>query len=98
MDYFIVFGSIGILFLISLAVIFRLMYQMSNLTYELKLGKINCQKDLDRLEDRINQLASFNTNGYRKELEELQRLHDKLSKLVDDAEYDLKSTKKILND
>ena len=98
MDYFIVFGSIGILFLISLAIIFKLMYQMSNLTYELKLGKINCQKDLDRIEDRINQLDNRSNEGYRREIEELQRLHDKLSKLVDDKEMEIKSAKKLLND
>jgi peptidoglycan hydrolase CwlO-like protein len=98
MDYFIVFGSIGILFLISLAIIFKLMYQMSDLTYELKLGKINCQKDLDRLEDRINQLANRSNEGYRREIDELQRLHDKLSKLVDDKEMEIKSAKKLLND
>lgn len=98
MDYFIVFGSIGILFLISLAIIFKLMYQMSDLTYELKLGKINCQKDLDRLEDRINQLANRSNEGYRREIDELQRLHDKLSKLVNDKEMEIKSAKKLLND
>ena len=56
MDYFIVFGTIGILFLVSITIIFRLMYQMSDMKYELKLGKINCQKDLDRLEDSRNRL------------------------------------------
>ena len=71
---------------------------MSNLTYELKLGKINCQKDLDRLEDRINQLDNRSNEGYRREIEELQRLHDKLSKLVDDKEMEIKSAKKLLND
>ena len=44
MDLFIVFGTIGILFLVSITIIFRLMYQMSDMKYELKLGKINCQK------------------------------------------------------
>ena len=71
---------------------------MSNLTYELKLGKINCQKDLDRLEDRINQLDNRSNEGYRREIEELHRLHDKLSKLVDDKEMEIKSAKKLLND
>ena len=71
---------------------------MSDLTCELKLGKINCQKDLDRLEDRINQLANRSNEGYRREIDELQRLHDKLSKLVDDKEMEIKSAKKLLND
>ena len=98
MDYFIVFGSIGILFLISLAVIFRLMYQMSNLTYELKLGKINCQKDLDRLEDKINQIAMRDSAVYSKEIDKLEQLHQSLNKLVDVKEREAQQLRNQLND
>ena len=98
MDYFIVFGSIGILFLISLAIIFKLMYDMSNLNYELKLGKINCQKDLDRLEDRVNQLAKQDIENYKKEVEKLEKLHLSISKMVDERETEIRTTKKLLND
>lgn len=98
MDYFIVFGSIGVLFLISIAIILRLMYQMSDLNYELKLGKINCQKDLDRLEDRINQLANRDTETYRKEIQKLEKLHKSLSELIDIREAEIQKSKQILND
>jgi len=98
MDYFIVFGSIGILFLISVGIILRLIYQMSDMNYELKLSKMNCQKDLDRLEDRINQLANRDTDTYKKEIQKLEKLHKSLSELVDKRETEIKSVKQLLND
>ena len=98
MDYFIVFGSIGILFLISIGVILRLIYQMSDMNYELKLSKMNCQKDLDRLEDRINRLADRDNDTYKKEIEKLEKLHKSLSELVEKRETEIKSVKQILND
>lgn len=98
MDYFIVFGSIGILFLISIGVILRLIYQMSDMNYELKLSKMNCQKDLDRLEDRINQLAIRDTDTYKKEVQKLEKLHKSLSELIDKRETEIKSVKQIHND
>tara|TARA_R110000822_G_C15064391_1_gene467839 strand:+ start:139 stop:435 length:297 start_codon:yes stop_codon:yes gene_type:complete len=98
MDYFIVFGTIGLLFFISIAIIFKLMYQMSDLKYELKLGKINCQKDLDRLEDRINQITERDLNTYYKEVMKLEKLHTSLSKLVDDKVNQIQSIKTQLND
>jgi peptidoglycan hydrolase CwlO-like protein len=98
MDYFIVFGSIGILFLISIGIILRLIYQMSDMNYELKLSKMNCQKDLDRLEDRINQLANRDTDTYKKEIQKLEKLHKSLSELVDKRETEIKSVKQLLND
>lgn len=98
MDYFIVFGSIGILFLISVGVILRLIYQMSSMNYELKLAKVNCQKDLDRIEDRINQLVNRDNDTYKKEIEKLEKLHKSLSELVEKRETEIKSVKQILND
>ena len=98
MDYFIVFGSIGVLFLISLAIILRLIYQMSDMRYELKLAKVNCQKDLDRIEDRINQLVGKDVDTYKKEIEKLEKLHKSLSKLIDIRESEIHNSKKLLND
>jgi len=98
MDYFIVFGSILLLFLISLGIIFKLMYQLNDLNYELKLGKINCQKDLDRLEERVNQIASRDTESYRRELEKIEKLHRSISKMVDEREDEVRIAKKLLND
>lgn len=98
MDYFIVFGSIGVLFLISIGIILRLMYQMSDMNYELKLSRMNCQKDLDRLEDRINQLANRDNDTYKKEIQKLEKLHKSLSELVDVRENEIKSAKQLLKD
>ena len=98
MDYFIVFGSIGILFLISVSIILRLIYQMSDMKYELKIAKINCQKDLDRIEDRINQLANRDNDTYKREIQKLEKLHKSLSDLIDSKEKEIKSNKQILND
>ena len=98
MDYFIVFGSILLLFLISLGIIYRLMYQLNQLNYELKLGKINCQKDLDRLEDRIDQIINRDNETYKKEIEKLEKLHRSISKMVDEREDEIRITKKLLND
>lgn len=98
MDYFIVFFSIGVLFLISVGIILRLMYQMSDMNYELKLAKINCQKDLDRLEDRINQLVIKDTETYKKEIQKLEKLHKSLSDMIDNREIEIKSSKQLLKD
>jgi len=98
MDLFIVFGTIGILFLVSITIIFRLMYQMSDMKYELKLGKINCQKDLDRLEDKINQIAMRDSSVYSKEIDKLEQLHQSLNKLVDVKERETQQLRNQLND
>jgi len=98
MDYFIVFGSIGILFLIAIGIILRLIDQMSDINYELKLNRINCQKDLDRLEDRINQLANKDNDTYKKEIQKLEKLHKSLSELIDIREAEIQKSKQILND
>lgn len=98
MDLFIVFGTIGILFLVSITIIFRLMYQMSDMKYELKLGKINCQKDLDRLEDKINQIAMRDSSVYSKEIDKLEQLHQSLNKLVDVKEREAQQLRNQLND
>lgn len=98
MDYFIVFGTIGLLFIVSIGIILRLIYQMSDLKYELKLGKINCQKDLDRLEDKINQIVIKDSHTYSKEIEKLEKLHKSLTKLVDVRESEILSNRKTIND
>ena len=66
--------------------------------YELKIAKINCQKDLDRIEDRINQLTTRDADTYKREIEKLEKLHKSLSDLIDSKEKEIKSIKQILND
>ena len=74
------------------------MYQMSDMKYELKLGKINCQKDLDRLEDKINQIAIRDSVVYSKEIDKLEQLHQSLNKLVDSKERETQQLRNQLND
>jgi DNA helicase TIP49 (TBP-interacting protein) len=74
------------------------MYQMSDMKYELKLGKINCQKDLDRLEDKINQIAMRDSSVYSKEIDKLEQLHQSLNKLVDVKERETQQLRNQLND
>jgi predicted Holliday junction resolvase-like endonuclease len=100
MDYFIIFGSILTLVLTLTFIIFRLSSQISDLKYELKLGKINCQKDLDRLEERINQFfnQSNSDSKHSNDIEKLDKLIKNLNKLVDGKIDDIESAKKLLKD
>ena len=97
MEYFIIFGCILAVIASLTFVIFRLTSQMSDLRYELKLGKINCQKDLDRLEEKINRYSNqSNPNSeYSKEVEKLDKLIKQINKLVDTKIDEIESTKKI---
>ena len=83
MDYFLIFGIITILFIVVVIVILRMIYQTNELKYELKLAKVNCQKDLDRIEDKINQLANKDSSYYLNEVQKLDKLQKTLSKLID---------------
>ena len=97
MEYFIIFGSVLLLVLGLTFIIIRLHTKISDLTYELKLDKINYQKDLDRLEDRVNQFSnqSNDTNEYKKEIEKLSILIKDLNNIIDNRTND---SKKIIND
>jgi len=100
MSYFIIFGSILAVVLTLTFIIFRLNSQLSDLKYELKLGKINCQKDLDRLEERINQFfnQSNSNSKHSNDIDKLDKLIKNLNKLVDGKIDDIESAKKLLKD
>ena len=100
MEYFIIFGCILVVVASLTIVIIRLMSSLSDLKYELQLGKINCQKDLDRLEDKINRFSnqSSSESKHSKEIEKLDKLIKSLNKMVDGKINDIQSTKKILED
>ena len=100
MEYFIVFGSILAVVLSLGFIIIRLMSTLSDLKYELKLGKINCQKDLDRLEEKINRFSnqSSSESKYSKDIEKLDKLIKSLNKMVDGKIENIESTKKLLED
>jgi len=100
MEYFIIFGSILVVVLSLGYVIFKLMNSLSDLKYELKLGKIQCQKDLDRLEARINQISNQSSSDDRlsKDIEKLEKVINYLNNAVDDGAKSLEDAKKLLNE
>ena len=100
MEYFIIFGCILVVIASLTFVIIKLMSSLSDLKYELKLGKINCQKDLDRLEDKINRFSnqSSSQSQYSKDIEKLDKLIKSLNKMVDGKIDDIQSPKRILGD
>jgi biopolymer transport protein ExbD len=83
MDYLLIFSVIGIIFILGIFLIIRMMYQTNELKYELKLAKVNCQKDLDRIEDKINQLVHKDSSYYFNEIQKLEKLQNTLAKLID---------------
>jgi len=100
MEYFIIFSSILVIVLTLTFIIFRLNNRLSDLRYELKLGKIQCQKDLDRLEERINRFSNQSSSDSRfsKDVEKLEKVIKSLNKMVDGKLEDIESTKKIWED
>lgn len=83
MDYLLIFTILGILFIFGIFVIIRMMYETNELKYELKLAKVNCQRDLDRIEDKINQLVHKDSSYYFNEIQKLDKLQKTLTKLID---------------
>ena len=100
MEYFVIFGSILLVIASLTFIIFRLTTRISDLSYELKLGKINCQKDLERLEERINRFSNQSSpdSQYSKEIEKLDKIIKHLNRLVDTQIEDIETGKKILKD
>lgn len=98
-DYFhlIVFGCLLVLVITATTIIVRLANKVTELSYELKLGKINCQKDLDRLEDKINRFSNqsnLTESKYSKDIEKLDELVKTLNKTLDSK---INNTKNIDN-
>lgn len=83
MDYLLIFSIIGVLFIAAIIIIIRMLYQINELKYELKLANINSQKDLDRIEDKINQLANKDNAYHFNEVQKLDKLQKTLAKLID---------------
>ncbi len=85
-----------ILFLISLVIIVRLMYELNSIKYELEISKINCQKDLNRLEDRINEIGVRRDKYTEQEIEKLEKIQQSLVKIIQGKIDDVEKDKKIL--
>lgn len=78
-DYFhlIIFSCLIILTITAASIIVRLSNRVNELSYELKLGRNNYQKDLDRLEDKFNRYSNQSNSlesKYSKDIEKLEKL------------------------
>ena len=85
-----------VLFLVSLVIIVRLMYELNSIKYELEISKINCQKDLNRLEDRINEIGVRRDKYTEQEIEKLEKIQQSLVKIIQGKIDDVEKDKKIL--
>lgn len=85
-----------VLFLISLVIIVRLMYELNSIKYELEISKINCQKDLNRLEDRINEIGVRRDKYTEQEIEKLEKIQQSLVKIIQGKIDDVEKDKKFL--
>jgi predicted PurR-regulated permease PerM len=99
-EYFIIFGTVPLVIAVLAYIIFRIVSQISDLRYELKIGKINCQRDLNRLEEKLDKLSNKSTSNeqYSNDIERLDKLVKNLHKLVDSRIDDTDTIKRLLKD
>ena len=87
-DYFhlIIFGCLILLIITASWIIVKLASRVTELHFELKLSKTIYQKDLDRLEDKINMFSNqsnSNKTKYSKDIERLDGIVKTLNTEVD---------------
>ena len=69
--------------IISFLLIFKLLRELSKVQVDLKVAKINCQKDLDRLENRITKHVNHDTKRLNDEISRLQKMQSELLAILD---------------
>ena len=69
--------------IIAFLLIFKLLRELSKVQVDLKVAKINCQKDLDRLEDRITKHVNHDTKRLNDEISRLQKMQSELLAILD---------------
>ena len=87
-DYFhlIIFGCLILLVITAFWIIVRLISRATELHFELKLSKTIYQKDLDRLEDKINRFSNQSNSKetkYSKDIKRLDELVKTLNKTLE---------------
>ena len=84
--------------IIAFLLIFKLLRELSKVQVDLKVAKINCQKDLDRLEDRITKHVNHDTKRLNDEISRLQKMQSELLAILDKhlGVYNPKKEKEIL--
>ena len=69
--------------IIAFLLIFKLLRELSKVQVDLKVAKINCQKDFDRLEDRITKHVNHDTKRLNDEISRLQKMQSELLAILD---------------
>lgn len=69
--------------IIAFLLIFKLLRELSKVQIDLKVAKINCQKDLDRLEEKISKHVNHDTKRLNDEITRLQRMQSELLAILD---------------
>ena len=87
-DYFhlIIFGCLILLVITATWIIVKLASRVTELSYELKISKVFYQKDLDRLEDKINRFSNQSNSKetkYSKDIKRLDELVKTLNKTLE---------------
>ena len=75
---------------VSVFFIVRTMISISNVQLELRVNKVTCQKDLERLEERISRHINNDTRKLDEDIARLEKVQKSLSDIVDST---IKSSK-----
>jgi hypothetical protein len=69
--------------IIAFLLIFKLLRELGKVQVDLKVAKINCQKDLDRLEEKITKHVNHDTRKLNDEITRLQKMQSELLNILD---------------
>ena len=77
--------------------VIKLMTDLNKLNFQLELGKVNCQKDLDRLEEKINRIINKESKQVEREYEKLDKIQKSLQSIIDNELKNTEGLKSISN-
>ena len=96
-DYFhlIIFGCLILLVITSTWIIVKLASRVTELSYELKISKVFYQKDLDRLEEKVNRFSNQSNSKETKYAKDIKRLDELVKTLNKTLETKIDESKDI---
>ena len=96
-DYFhlIIFGCLLLLVITASWIIVKLASRITQLSYELKISKVFYQKDLDRLEEKVNRFSNQSNSKETKYAKDIKRLDELVKTLNKTLETKIDESKDI---
>ena len=96
-DYFhlIIFGCLLLLVITASWIIVKLASRVTELSYELKISKVFYQKDLDRLEEKVNRFSNQTNSKETKYSKDIKRLDELVKTLNKTLETKIDESKDI---